>query len=53
MWALYRLLGGVNKTLASLIVMLGVAFVPIMCVNTLNKIAALSLLSRTSRDGHE
>jgi hypothetical protein len=44
MWALYRLLGGVNKTLASLMVVLGVAFVPIMCVNTLNKIAALSLL---------
>ena len=44
LWALYRLLGGVNKTLASLMVIWGVAFVPIMCVNTLNEIAALSLL---------
>jgi hypothetical protein len=43
-WALYRLLGGVNKTLASLMVILGVAFVPIMCMNALNEIAALSLL---------
>ena len=43
-WVLYRLLGGVNKTLASLMVMLGVAFVPIMCVNLLSEIAALTLL---------
>jgi uncharacterized protein DUF4386 len=43
-WILYRLLGGVNKTQASLMVILGVAFVPIMCVNVLNDIAALTLL---------
>ena len=43
-WVLYRLLGGVNKTQASLMVILGVAFVPIMCVNVLNDIAALTLL---------
>jgi hypothetical protein len=35
LWVLYRLLGGVNKTHASLMVILGVAFVPIMCVNAL------------------
>jgi hypothetical protein len=44
LWALYRLLGGVNKTHASLMVILGLAFVPIMCVNVLNEIAALTLL---------
>ena len=44
LWVLYRLLGGVNKTHASLMVILGVAFVPVMCVNVLNEIAALSLL---------
>lgn len=43
-WALHRLLGGVNKSLASLMAILGLAFVPIMCVNTLNEIAALSLV---------
>src|ERR1700751_1537883 len=43
-WILYRLLGGVNKTQASLMVILGVAFVPIMCLNVLNDIAALTLL---------
>jgi Domain of unknown function (DUF4386) len=43
-WVLYRLLGGVNKTHASLMVMLGLAFVPIMCVNVLNEISALTLL---------
>jgi len=43
-WALYRLLVGVNKTLASLMVILGLTFVPIMCVNVLNGIAALSLV---------
>src|SRR5713226_4095681 len=41
LWVLYRLLGGVNKTHASLMVILGLAFVPIMCVNVLNEIAAL------------
>src|SRR6266852_1074716 len=44
LWVLYRLLGGVNKTHASLMVILGLVFVPIMCVNALNEIAALTLL---------
>jgi hypothetical protein len=44
LWVLYRLLGAVNKTHASLMVILGLVFVPIMCVNTLNEIAALMLL---------
>ena len=44
LWALYRLLGGVNKTHASLMVILGLVFVPIMLVNTLSEIAALMLL---------
>ena len=44
LWVLYRLLGGVNKMQASLMVVLGLAFVPIMCVNVLNEIAALALL---------
>jgi Domain of unknown function (DUF4386) len=44
LWILYRLLGGVNKTHASLMMILGVAFVPVMCVNLLNEIAALTLL---------
>jgi hypothetical protein len=44
LWVLYRLLGGVNKTQASLMVILGLAFVPIMCVNALSEIAALTLL---------
>ncbi|MBV8672802.1 MAG: DUF4386 domain-containing protein [Acidobacteriaceae bacterium] len=44
LWALYRLLGGVDKTHASLMVLLGLVFVPIMFVNTLTEIAALMLL---------
>ena len=44
LWVLYRLLGGVNKTQAVLMVILGLVFVPIMFVNTLNEIAALTLL---------
>src|ERR1700688_1895214 len=44
LWVLYRLLGAVNKTHASLMVLLGVSCVPVMCVNVLNEIAALSLL---------
>ena len=44
LWVLYRLLGGVNKTHASLMVIVGLAFVPVMCVNVLNEIAALTLL---------
>lgn len=46
-WVLYRLLGGVSKTHASLMVIFGLAFIPIMCVNALNEIAALSLLHGT------
>ena len=44
LWALYRLLGGVNKTHAWLMVILGAVFIPIMCVNALNEVAALTLL---------
>jgi len=44
LWVLYRLLGGINKTHASLMGILGLVFVPMMCVNTLNEIAALILL---------
>ena len=44
LWVLYRLLVGVNKTHASLMLRLGLAFVPVMCVNLLNEIAALALL---------
>ncbi len=43
-WVLYRLFGGVNKTHAALMVILGLTFIPIMCVNALNEIAALTLL---------
>jgi hypothetical protein len=43
-WVLYRLLGGVNKTHASLMVILGMVFVPIMVMNTLTEIGALMLL---------
>jgi hypothetical protein len=46
LWVLYRLLGGVNKAHASLMVILGLAFVPIMCMNVLSEIAALTLLRR-------
>jgi hypothetical protein len=44
LWVLYRLFAGVSKTHASLMVIFGLAFVPIMCVNVLNEIAALTLL---------
>lgn len=44
LWVLYRLLGGVNKTHASLMVLLGLAFVPVMVVNTISEIEALALL---------
>ena len=44
LWVLYRLLSGVSKTHAALMVILGLAFVPVMCVNVLNEIAALMLL---------
>jgi hypothetical protein len=44
LWVLYRLLGPVNKTHASLMVILGLLQIPIMFVNALNEIAALALL---------
>jgi hypothetical protein len=44
LWVLYRLLAGVSKTHALLMVILGLVFVPIMCLNVLNEIAALTLL---------
>jgi len=44
LWVLYRLLGGVNKTHASLMVIFGLAFVPMMLLNTLSEIASLTLL---------
>jgi hypothetical protein len=47
LWVLYRLLGAVNKTHASLMVILSLVFVPIMSVNTLSEIAALMLLRGT------
>ena len=43
-WVLYRLLSGVNKTHAALMVMWGLAFIPVMVVNVLSEIAALTLL---------
>jgi hypothetical protein len=44
LWVLYRLLSDVNKSHASLMLILGLAFVPLMCANLLNEIAALTLL---------
>jgi hypothetical protein len=44
LWVLYRLLSGVNQTHATLMVILGLAFIPIMCVNVVNEIAALTLV---------
>ena len=44
LWVLYRLLSGVSKTHASLMVIFGVTFVPIMCMNAVSAIAALMLL---------
>jgi len=43
-WVLYRLLSGVNKTHAALMVIWGLAFIPVMAVNALSGIAALTLL---------
>ena len=37
LWVLYRLLGAVNKKHASLMVILGLIFVPIMFLNTLSR----------------
>ena len=44
LWVLYRLLSGASKTHASLMVIFGLAFVPIMCMNAVSDIAALTLL---------
>ena len=43
LWVFYRLLSGVSRTHASLIVIFGVAFVPIMCINAVSGIAALAV----------
>ena|ERR1700680_1282002 len=47
-WALYRLLSSVNKTLATLMVILGLASVPIMMLNVSNEFASLALLHGTN-----
>ncbi|HYK36875.1 DUF4386 domain-containing protein [Alloacidobacterium sp.] len=44
LWVPYRLLSVVNKTAASLMLILGLVFVPIMFVNTFSEIVALTLL---------
>jgi hypothetical protein len=44
LWVLYRLLSGASKTHASLMVIFGLTFVPIMCMNAVSDIAALTLL---------
>jgi hypothetical protein len=42
-WVFYRLLSGVNKTQATLMGIWGLAFIPVMAVNVLSEIAALTL----------
>ena len=42
-WVFYRLLGSVNKTQAALMGIWGLAFIPVMAVNVLSEIAALTL----------
>lgn len=42
-WVLYRLLSGVSKTHAALMVIWGLAFIPVMAVNVLSEVAALTL----------
>ncbi len=44
LWVLYRLLSEASKTHACLMVIFGLAFVPIMCMNAVSDIAALTLL---------
>ena len=44
LWVLYRLLSGASKTHASLMVIFGLAFVPIMCMNAVSDIVVLTLL---------
>jgi hypothetical protein len=43
-WVLYRLLSGVSKTHAALMVFWGLVCIPVMVVNVLSEIAALMLL---------
>src|SRR4029077_7089050 len=43
-WALYRLLAGVDKTQASLMAILMLVSIPVSLVNVLNEIAALILI---------
>jgi hypothetical protein len=47
LWVLYRLFSGVSRTHARLMVIFGVTFVPIMCMNAVSAIAALMLLRGT------
>jgi hypothetical protein len=42
-WVLYRLLRGVSGTHAALMMIWGLAFIPVMAVNVLSEIAALTL----------
>jgi len=44
LWFLYRLFRGVNKTLASLMVMVALVSLPVQFLNALNEVAALALL---------
>ena len=44
LWVLYRLLIGVNKTLAVLMMMFAVVSLPVQFLNVLNNVAALALL---------
>ena len=46
-WVLYRLFSDVDKTHAALMVFWGLAFVPVMVVNVLTEISALTLLRGT------
>src|SRR6516225_9527988 len=43
-WFLYQLLRGPSKTHAYLMVIFGLAFVPIMCMNAVSNVVALALL---------
>lgn len=44
LWVLYRLLRAASKTHASLMVIFGLAFVPIMCMNAVSGIAAMTFV---------
>jgi Domain of unknown function (DUF4386) len=47
LWVLYRLLSGVSKTHATLMALFGLLFVPVMCMNAVSDIAALTLFRGT------